>query len=553
LSLAPPASLLFRARRSLAAIACFVGLLVVARVASADPPDPLLPLIHTVEGFFHRNEIDGITRDARYALNPSEVIRLSIVSQLLGYYDLYVANGNPVYHDDIVSRADFLVAHFDEVRSGTAFDGMLGYALLGAYEVTGNRAYLTKALVIVDQLNRTERSQLSLNGGLMAAMCLAKHYELTGNLTSRATTDYVLGSVALAQNHDGSFPHFCSGSTDIHYTGWMGMELVAIRRCLSHPSIDPMLRGVNDFLRQRVGAGGATVYEQACDLFPGCYRYFYSKATGCRIDYDTRAWINELGYSAVVFDHFGDSRYQDVMAFLYQLAGHGSFPDKWSFYPLPNDPIYPWGVADVSVIRSSVVFWSLASMFRDRYHDTPPVSRPSVSRIGTSAGALSAGAPVGEREPHETRFVDIARAPEWPVWNHGWTTVDSLLLFGGDEAEFCTGAAPLPRQAETMSMAWRDGGPGANSAAVRLSASPNPARSRTDIEFELGRATAIAVTVFDVTGRRVREWPRAWFPAGRYRIDWDLRDQRGVSLPRGLYLVRLDDPERTTRKVLIER
>ena len=74
--------------------------------------------------------------------------RLSIVSQLLAYSDLYAVDSLPGHRDDIIQRADFVLLHYNEVLSHTAFDGMTGYALLEAYEVTGDRRYFDAAQII---------------------------------------------------------------------------------------------------------------------------------------------------------------------------------------------------------------------------------------------------------------------------------------------------------------------------------------------------------------------------------------------------------------------
>jgi hypothetical protein len=44
------------------------------------------------------------------------------------------------------------VARLDQVRSGSVFDGMLAYALLEAYGVTGDPAHLAGARVVLDEL-----------------------------------------------------------------------------------------------------------------------------------------------------------------------------------------------------------------------------------------------------------------------------------------------------------------------------------------------------------------------------------------------------------------
>ena len=51
-------------------------------------------------------------------------------------------------------------------------------------------------------------------------------------------------------------------------------------------------------------------------------------------------------------------------------------------------------------------------------------------------------------------------------------------------------------------------------------------------------AAPVRVEVFDVTGRRVRLLARSDFAAGLVDLAFDLRDDAGARLPRGVYLVR---------------
>jgi len=98
------------------ALALVVALVAGAcGLASASWADPIDPLVERLEGYFHGVDI---TLDPLYTKNPPEVVRLSSVSQLLGYCDLRAA-GHPIDPSEIVSRADFLVDQIDLVTSGT--------------------------------------------------------------------------------------------------------------------------------------------------------------------------------------------------------------------------------------------------------------------------------------------------------------------------------------------------------------------------------------------------------------------------------------------------
>jgi len=96
--------------------------------------------------------------------------------------------------------------------------------------------------------------------------------------------------------------------------------------------------------------------------------------------------------------------------------------------------------------------------------------------------------------------------------------------------------------------------PPTTTPGVTLLARPNPFRGEAQVELVLPQPASVAVTVLDVTGRRVRtlaEGPRA---AGTHAFRWDGRDEAGRASAPGLYLVRASDgrPTRVTRLVRLD-
>ncbi|HEY2955615.1 MAG TPA: T9SS type A sorting domain-containing protein [Candidatus Eisenbacteria bacterium] len=450
--------------------------------AVADPErhDPLLPLVLRMDRYLQQNESGGVVLDPRWVLNETEAVRLSVTPQLLGYAELYRLRATERFRQDIVDRADYLLARFDQVRSGTVFDGMLGYAFFEAWDATGDARYFDAARAIVVELEAQPGSELILNGGLMAAMAFAAAYRLTGDAEAERLARVVLTGLPGYQNADGSFPHWCPGSEDVSYTDWMAMELILIQRRLDDPLITPMLESMTAFMERRVDATGNTSYEEPCPEKQGCTIYYWSVASGCSIDYDTRAFTNELGYSLLLLDHFRSPRYDDVMRFTLALERGGTFADKWDFWPPPSDPYYPWTAADTSVVNISVNFWALAAALPGR-----PETRP-----GSAAWGLDGGDPAGGRRP-------IALA---------------------------AGGAPRAAARPT--------------APVLASAAPNPSRSGFEIRFPGGSAGAAEVAIFDAMGRRVRTLSAA-SGAGGLVARWDGRDDAGLECRGGLYFARL--------------
>jgi hypothetical protein len=443
---------------------------------SAD--DPLAPMLQRIHYFLRLHEVDGVTMDSRYAINPSEAIRMGVVSQLLGYTEL--AKMRPgIFRREILAHGRFLASRLDSVRSGTPFDGMLGYALLQAFERSGDSSFLDAGGLVVAEMKAIPTYQCVLNGGLMVAMATADWALLTGDPVAAQKTSDIVGSLAGYVNADGSFPHWCQGSEDIHYTGWMAAELVLIQRMTGDPRIEPYLGGMRAFIESRLDTSGITSYTGPCAGIPNCTRYYDSQHSGCGYDYDTRAWTVEPAYNAHLLDRYDSPAYLPVMRFLQSLESGGTWSDKYGYIPPPNDPEYPWSIADTSVANTSINFWILA---------TAQTSR------------VLRGLPV----------------PDW---------LARLPITTGDPL---AGVAPRPAAAT-----------GAG-AGVRLEhADPNPARAGTWLRFALPGRARVTLAVFDAAGRRVRTLAAGEYDAGAHALAWDGRDERGGRCGAGLYFARL--------------
>jgi hypothetical protein len=84
-----------------------------------------------------------------------------------------------------------------------------------------------------------------------------------------------------------------------------------------------------------------------------------------------------------------------------------------------------------------------------------------------------------------------------------------------------------------------------------LQAWPNPARGGTTLRFGMGRAGRAELAIYDVAGRLVRNFPAADHPAGTHSVPWDCRDDRGQSLPSGIYFATLRSPASVERLRLV--
>jgi chitodextrinase len=79
------------------------------------------------------------------------------------------------------------------------------------------------------------------------------------------------------------------------------------------------------------------------------------------------------------------------------------------------------------------------------------------------------------------------------------------------------------------------------SALLLHPARPNPFSSSIAFAFELPGAGTVSVRVYDTAGRLVRTLAdRAALPAGTHALAWDGLSDRGLALPTGIYVVRLE-------------
>ncbi len=83
-------------------------------------------------------------------------------------------------------------------------------------------------------------------------------------------------------------------------------------------------------------------------------------------------------------------------------------------------------------------------------------------------------------------------------------------------------------------------------------ATPNPFSPSTTIHFSLQRPARVSLSVYSLSGRRVRLLEEGSLGTGEYQVVWDGRSDAGRHLPSGVYFYRLEgtSPSRTGRLLL---
>jgi plastocyanin len=74
---------------------------------------------------------------------------------------------------------------------------------------------------------------------------------------------------------------------------------------------------------------------------------------------------------------------------------------------------------------------------------------------------------------------------------------------------------------------------------ARVTASPNPFGSRTELSFATQEAGPARVEIFDASGRLASVIHDGWIDAGAQRMEWDGLRSDGGSAPAGIYYARI--------------
>ena len=68
---------------------------------------------------------------------------------------------------------------------------------------------------------------------------------------------------------------------------------------------------------------------------------------------------------------------------------------------------------------------------------------------------------------------------------------------------------------------------------------PNPFNPKTHIKYAIPKEGEVRIEIYDVLGRLVKRLVDEHKPAGYYQIIWDARNENGVMVSNGIYLVRM--------------
>ena len=83
---------------------------------------------------------------------------------------------------------------------------------------------------------------------------------------------------------------------------------------------------------------------------------------------------------------------------------------------------------------------------------------------------------------------------------------------------------------------------------------PNPFNPETVIQYSLPQDSRIELTVFNAVGQKIKQLVSGRQSVGQYKVVWDGRDNKGISVPSGIYIYRIRaDHFSATKKLALIR
>ncbi len=111
----------------------------------------------------------------------------------------------------------------------------------------------------------------------------------------------------------------------------------------------------------------------------------------------------------------------------------------------------------------------------------------------------------------------------------------------------------IPDECEPLTTSIQQPNRGSTGSTLH-SNEPNPFNPSTVIAFDLAVGGEVTLSIYDVTGRRVRHLLNRSLPAGSHKVAWDGTDGKGRQAAGGVYLYRIEAGQftQTRRMVLLK-
>jgi hypothetical protein len=186
---------------------------------------------------------------------------------------------------------------------------------------------------------------------------------------------------------------------------------------------------------------------------------------------------------------------------------------------------------------------------------------------GTAGNQLVLAVENASPSPLRGIRVAIRSAPAWVVFNTTFVIIDSIPSHVSREAvfEFSVPEGAADYKAAILFAITEAHGYFLGSRLIRLHTTvaspplpqktalahpyPNPANPTSTIQYALHAPSRVKIEIYNALGQRVRTLLNEDKPAGILSLTWDGKNDQGLAVASGIYIVRLKATEQATKQV----
>ncbi len=266
--------------------------------------------------------------------------------------------------------------------------------------------------------------------------------------------------------------------------------------------------------------------------------------------FESRSWGAHWGASDVGGVLGGYASFDEVEPGIYEIP----FAALNSFWggKLSMLELYLMGLVGPELVPEHMVLqnWAVQSFDGETLLMSGRLNTVSVEEIVKAEGRRT---PSHEQAPREFRMATIVVSPDL-LNPTELTWFDRQAAFVGSDIDndlafaAATGyRATLDTRLDAVSTAVLETTTETPDVFALVTNYPNPFNSTTILTFAFDAPSQVSLTIYDVTGRRVRTLVRRTLQPGQHSIRWDGLDDQGRTVASGVYLAHLVTP--TTRQV----
>ncbi len=199
-------------------------------------------------------------------------------------------------------------------------------------------------------------------------------------------------------------------------------------------------------------------------------------------------------------------------------------------------------------------------------YEMPPAAPDESFGVRFSSGRLVEVYPATPDKSKEYEYPILLRDVQYPIgvsWEFGERSKGTLTLIAGRGTERKTLTLLGGTKGGTGSVRIID--PAVTKLILKLTQGvalpkefalsqnyPNPFNPITQFIVDVPKASDVEIAVYDILGREIVTLMRGEQDAGYHTVDWDSKDSRGLTVPSGMYMVRMTAGDfSASRKVLL--